>query len=116
MTARLAGFLRRNVEEIRADPVLRVYGAILAFVHVLTFVFWRGDAPLQTVLPAQATPICWPFFEECHRFRFLTPAGVDAILWTYLALALASMALFLRRSTGGLAYVSLLTLEVLSPR
>ena len=78
--------------------------------------FWRGDAPLQTVLPAQATPICWPFFEECHRFRFLTPAGVDAILWTYLALALASMALFLRRSTGGLAYVSLLTLEVLSPR
>ena len=68
MTARLAGFFRRNVEEIRADPVLRVYGAILAFVHFLTFVFWRGDAPLQTVLPAQATPICWPFFEECHRF------------------------------------------------
>ncbi len=111
MTSRVAGFFRRNVEEIRADPVLRVYGAILAFVHVLTFVFWRGDAPLQSVLPVQATPICWPFFEDCHRFRFLTPAGVDAILWTYLALALLTMAFFARRAACGWAYASLLALE-----
>jgi hypothetical protein len=33
----VGGFFRWNVEEIAADPVLRVYGAVLAFVHVLTF-------------------------------------------------------------------------------
>jgi hypothetical protein len=113
MTPRLGGFFRRNVEEIRADPVLRAYGAILAFVHVLTFLFWRGDAPLQSVLPVQATPICWPFFEDCHRFRFLTAGGVDAVLWTYLALGLLCMALFVRRVTAGRAYASLLLLEIL---
>jgi hypothetical protein len=112
MTA-VAAFVRRNVEEIRADPVLRVYGAGLALVHVLTFLFWRGDAPLQAVLPVQATPICWPFFEDCHRFRFPAPAGVDALLWAYLALALAAMALFARRAAVGWAYASLMTLEIL---
>jgi hypothetical protein len=113
MMSRVAAFFRRNVEEIRADPVLRIYGAILVFVHVLTFLFWRGDAPLQTILPVQATPICWPFFEECHRFRFLTPTGVDALLWAYLALSLAAVALFARRPTVGWAYASLLVLETL---
>jgi hypothetical protein len=112
MTA-VAAFLRRNVEEIRADPVLRAYGAGLALAHVLTFLFWRGDAPLQAVLPVQATPICWPFFEDCHRFRFLAPAGVDALLWAYLALALGAMALFARRAAAAWAYASLMALEIL---
>ncbi len=109
----LRGFFRRNVEEIAADPALRVYGAVLGFVHVLTFVFWRGDAPLQGVLPVGATPICWPFFEDCHRFRFLTPAGVDVILGGYLLLALAAIALFARRSAAAWAYACLLCLEVI---
>jgi hypothetical protein len=112
MTA-VAAFLRRNVEEIRADPVLRAYGAGLALAHVLTFLFWRGDAPLQAVLPVQATPICWPFFEDCHRFRFLAPAGIDALLWAYLALALGAMALFARRAAAAWAYASLMALEIL---
>jgi hypothetical protein len=43
----VGGFFRRNVEEIAADPVLRVYGAVLAFVHALTFLFWRRGTPLQ---------------------------------------------------------------------
>jgi hypothetical protein len=113
MTARLRGFFRRNVEEISGDPVLRAYGAILAFVHVLTFLFWRRGTPLQAVLPAGATPICWPFFEECHRFRFLTAAGVEALLWAYLGLALLALVLFVLRSSTRSAYVGLLTLELL---
>jgi hypothetical protein len=112
VTSFVTGFFRRNVEEIVADPVLRVYGIVLAFVHVLTFFFWRRGTPLQAVLPVQATPICWPFFEECHRSRFLTPIGVEVILWSYLGLALLAMLLFTRRSTVGLAYGGLLLLEV----
>jgi hypothetical protein len=105
-------FFRRNVEEIVSDPVLRIYGVVLAFVHVLTFFFWRRGTPLQAVLPVGTTPICWPFFEECHRLRFLTTTGVEVILWSYLALALLAMVLFARRSSVRFAYVCLLLLEV----
>jgi hypothetical protein len=112
VTALVGGFFRRNVEEILSDPVLRVYGVVLAFVHVLTFFFWRRGTPLHAVLPVGTTPICWPFFEECHRFRFLTATGVEVVLWSYLGLALLAMALFARRSTVRFAYVCLLLLEV----
>ncbi len=111
MISGVGGFFRRNVQEIASDPVLRVFGIILAFVHVLTFFFWRRGTPLQAVLPVGTTPICWPFFEECHRFRFLTTAGVEAILWSYLGLALLAMALFARRSRVGAAYACRLLLE-----
>ena len=39
MIPRLRRFSRRNVEEISGDRILRLYGAALAFVHLLTFVF-----------------------------------------------------------------------------
>jgi hypothetical protein len=112
MTWRPFSFLRRNVDEISADPILRVYGTILAFVHVLTFVHWQLGSLLRRTLSADGVPICWPFFEDCHRFRVLGPAGVDAILWGYLTLAVAALLLFTRRWTAPAAYVTLLTLEL----
>jgi hypothetical protein len=108
----LAGFFRRNVGEIRWDPVLRVYGSILAFVHVLTFVHWHRGLLLRHVLAESAVPICWPFFEECYGFRVLSPTGVDALLWGYLTLAVAALLLFTRRWTTGAAYVALIALEL----
>jgi hypothetical protein len=96
---RLGGFFRRNVEEISADAILRVYGSVLALVHVLTFVQWQRGATLRRVLAPGGVPICWPFFEECHRFRVLGPGGVDALLWGYLTLAMAALLLFTRRWT-----------------
>jgi hypothetical protein len=57
-------------------------------------------------------PICWPFFEECHRFRMLGPAGVDGLLWGYFTLAVAALLLFTRRWTTPAAYLALLILEL----
>ena len=113
MTSLVSRFLRRNIAEIAADPVLRIYGVALAGVHLLTFLFWRTDFPLQLVLPVGTTPICWPFFEDCHRFRFLTAPAVDALLWGYLALGSVAAALFARRRTVAAAYAALALLEVL---
>ena len=112
MTLRLRGLARRNVEEIWADPVLRIYGEALAFVHVLTFIHWERASLLRRVLSPGTIPICWPFFEECHRFRVLGPAGVEALLWGYLALAGAALLLFTRQWTAKAAYVALVTLEL----
>ena len=94
MSSHLRGFFRRNIEEIAADPILRVYGSILAVVHVLTFVNWHRTSLLRRILSGDGVPICWPFFEECHRFRILGPAGVDALLWGYVTLAVAALLLF----------------------
>jgi hypothetical protein len=113
MTFGLAGFFRRNIEEIRADAILRVYGSLLAVVHVLTFVHWFRGALLQRILAQGTLPICWPFFEECYRFRMLGQTGIDALLWGYFTLAIAALLLFTRRWTTGAAYVVLLALELL---
>jgi hypothetical protein len=106
-----AGFVRRNVEEIVADPVLRVYGSAVAAVHVLTFLHWWRTSSLHAFLTVDAVPVCWPFFGECHRVRFLGVLGVDALLWGYLALGLTAGALFWRRTSVGPAWGVLLALE-----
>ena len=105
-------FFRRNVEEIAADPVLRVYGSLLALVHVLTFVQWQRGGTLRRILAAGGVPICWPFFEDCHLARVLGPAGVDALLWGYLTVAVAALLLFTRRWTAPAGYFVLLALEL----
>ena len=112
MTSGLRGFFRRNVSEIAGDPVLRVYGSILALVHVLTFVHWQRGATLRRILAAEGMPICWPFFEDCHQLRVLGPAGVDALLWGYFVAAVAALLLFTRRWTAPAGYLVLLALEV----
>jgi hypothetical protein len=112
VTSGLRGVFRRNVAEVASDPVLRVYGSLLALVHVLTFVHWQRGATLRRILSAEGMPICWPFFEDCHRFRVLGPAGVDVLLWGYFAVAVAAMLLFTRRWTVPAGYVVLLALEL----
>ena len=105
-------FLRRNAEEIAADPVLRAYGCALAFVHVLTFFQWQRGGTLRRILSAGGVPICWPFFEDCHLARVLGPAGVDGLLWGYLTVAVAALLLFTRRWTAPAGYLVLLALEL----
>jgi hypothetical protein len=107
---RAGGVFRRSVQEISADRVLRTYGSVLASVHILTFLHWGGEPGLAEVIAADALPICWPFFEECHRFRFLTPAAVRAVLWAYLATAVGTLFAWRRAVAAG--YWLLLALEV----
>jgi hypothetical protein len=109
MTRAVRRFFRRNVQEIAADPVLRIYGAVLAVVHVLTFLHWQPG--LGRILAPEAMPICWPFFEECHRFRVLGAGAVRAFLWGYLATAVAALALSWRTRTVTPAYALLVALE-----
>jgi hypothetical protein len=90
-------WIRRNIEEIRDDPVLRAFGVLLAFTHALTFLsWWRGGLDLITVLTSPEA-ICWPFWENCFRARVLTPDGVYWFLRAYLALSIAALVLFAAR-------------------
>jgi hypothetical protein len=104
--------MRGNVAEIAADPALRLYGAALAATHVLGFLYWRFHHRISVALDPRTDPICWPFFEDCWRWRLLDPGTVDAVLWVYVAAAVACMALFPWRRLDGIAWVVLLALTV----
>jgi hypothetical protein len=38
----VAGFLRAQVAEIERDDALRWYGVAMAFLHVVTYLYWVG--------------------------------------------------------------------------
>jgi hypothetical protein len=107
-------WIQAQVGEIAADPALRVYGALLALAHTLCFAHWRLQWDLEHVIGRSALAICWPFFEACGSFRFLDAGGVDALLYCYAALSLATALLFaLGPRLGGWAWAALLLLELL---
>jgi len=107
----LAGFFRRNLHEIAADPVLRLYGAALAALHVLTFLSWRALS-VEEMIDAHGVGICWPFFERCADFRFLSAAGARNVLWLYLAVSLVAVLLFFSRRLVPYAYWTLVLVNV----
>lgn len=103
--------IRKNPREIETDPVLRIYGGALAFLHLLSFYHWQFFRPLASLLDPRRDPLCWPFFEDCHAYRLLEPATIRLVLWHYLALALVAIALFAARRLTTAAYVALLLLQ-----
>jgi hypothetical protein len=105
-------WVRQSIREIAEDPVLRVYGALLAATHLFTFWFWHGSLDLATVLGPDAEPICWPFWESCWKYRFHDMAPLRMLLWTYFALAFVPVVLFMRRRWTAAAWWSLLLLNV----
>jgi len=103
-------YLRDQIAEIQHDEALRYYGLAMAFLHVVTFMWWI-DQRVIVFLHAGAEPICWPIFQECARLRGLSPSGVAALLMAYFALSLVVGALFLRKALIPWAYGSLVLLN-----
>src|SRR5207247_8364140 len=55
----VVGFVRAQIAEIERDDPLRWYGAAMAFLHVVTYLYWV-DQRIAAFVHAQAEPICWP--------------------------------------------------------
>src|SRR5881296_2692766 len=68
MLAGIAGYFRAQIGEIERDDALRWYGAALAFLHVVTYLYWI-DQRVVGFLHAEAEPICWPLAPDCHAQR-----------------------------------------------
>ncbi len=102
-------FFRRNIDAIGADSALRLYGAALVSLHVLTFYDWRVRS-IDTRFAAGQRSICWPFFENCADYRLLGAEGIRIYLWFYLGLAVVGIFFFLRRRVAwGYGVLALLT-------
>lgn len=106
-------FIRANIDEITRDPALKLYGSALAFLHVLAFLNWKTIHPLSTILDLSQGPrVCWPFFENCGEWQWMTPQIVESILRAYLVFAIATVALFFRAKKVNTAWWALLLLNI----
>src|SRR5213594_2702617 len=112
MPAAVAGYFRAQIAEIERDDALRWYGAALAFLHVVTYLYWI-DQRVALFLHAQAEPICWPLAPDCHALRVLPLAGVTLLLRAYFAAAVGVGVLFVWRPLVPWAYAGLVSLNVL---
>jgi len=106
-------FIRRQIDEIAGDAVLRRYGAALALTHALSAIFWLDVQPLGRILDPALMPVCWPFFPQCHAWRILDPAAITGLVVLLLALALVTSARFVRAETVRSGYWLLMAATLL---
>src|SRR2546425_13075406 len=90
------GYFRAQVAEIERDAALRWYGVAMAFLHVVTYLYWV-DHRIAAFVHAEAEPICWPLVPECGALRVLSPTGVTLLLRAYFAVAVGTGLLFASR-------------------
>lgn len=112
MAAAVVGFFRSQIAEIERDDALRFYGVAMAFLHVVTYLFWI-DQRIVSFLQAGAEPICWPLFPECDALRVLSSAGVTQLLRAYFAAAVGVGLLFFARRLVPWAYAGLVLMNAL---
>src|SRR5262245_25219613 len=105
-------FIRSQITEIERDDALRWYGVALAFLHVVTYLFWV-DQRIVAWVHAEAEPICWPLMPECERLRVLSAAGVTLLLRAYFAVAIGAGLLFASRRLVPWAYAGLVLANLL---
>jgi hypothetical protein len=105
-------FLRAQIAEIERDDALRWYGVAMAFLHVVTYLFWV-DQRIAAYVNAQAEPICWPLVPACEKLRVLSAPGVALLLRAYFAAAIGAGALFASRRLVPWAYAGLVLVNAL---
>src|SRR5207253_6109641 len=106
------GFLRTQIAEIEGDAALRWYGVALAFLHVVTYLYWV-DQRVVAFVHAQAEPICWPLVLECEKLRVLSAPGMALLLRAYFAAAIGAGLLFASRRLVPWAYAGLVLVNLL---
>jgi len=105
------GFIRQQVAEIERDDALRWYGVALAFLHVVTYLYWV-DQRVVTFIQSQAEPICWPLVPECEKLRVLSVSGAALLLRAYFAAAIGTGLLFASRRLVPWAYAGLVLVNL----
>jgi len=98
--------LARRVAHIAESSTLRTYGACLAAIHLLTFVYWHANGFAVRVI-TDRSPVCWPFFEDCQAAHVMSRHSVQTTLWLYGIAAGVTILLFLRARTVAIALAAL---------
>lgn len=103
-------YLTRQIDEVCTDRALRWYGAALCGGSALAFLAWGRSTGER--LAHVVSAICWPFFEDCFRYRPLTADQITTLILVGGALSGLGALLFLWRRCGQ-AWALLLAVNVL---
>jgi hypothetical protein len=85
---------------IETDAVLRLYVWGIVGGHVSAWLFIYSTGILAS-LQQGAEPFCWPYFEDCWKYRFASPSGISAALFLYGALIAAAAWCAIERRFNG---------------
>ena len=102
---KMKSYFKTQIQEIKQTPGLPLFCFFMALSHVYTFIFWyRNDFLVRTLGSQNTEPLCFPFYPQCHLFRFSSETLLNGILFIYLALALGACFCFLRKKWISLGY------------
>lgn len=99
----------RNIKDIASAEGLRWLGFLIAFGHVMTFLYVMPDAVFH--LANIANPQCWSYFPGCDVLHVPSKLFWLCYFLMYLALAVFSLYCFFKNKVRA-AYFSLLALTV----
>lgn len=99
----LRTYFSKQIEEIRSDTAVRIYGALIMFGYFLCFVQWR-PMYIAKHMASPSEVYCWPFFENCFAYRPFTADQVHLIIVVYGIIAFLGIPLFLSRKYCALGY------------
>lgn len=103
------GLSLRDLE--RDARVLRIYGGLLALVHLVAAVHWfRG--PYAHWMTKAADEICWPWLAGCASWRPVELSSVHLLLGVYASASVFVAALYGRGRNPRAAWWGLLALEL----
>ena len=102
--------MRRQLTEIFADPVLRIYGVVLGLLE-LVCVLWLCSVRADRMLSVGNEALCWPMLPNCGAWRAFSMGALQMILVVCAILSVATALAFYYRSSS--AWLLLLTTEVL---
>lgn len=94
-------FFEKNISEISKDKALMLFGLFLNLTHILSYITWTYGFRWYQISPSkilekEATAICWPYFQECYKYRFFSESQIDYILISYLIASIICCLSFLR--------------------
>lgn len=105
--------LKAKISLLSQSKALAIYGAALCLGHLVTAYYWSQQDIADHFSKEFGYTFCWPFFPNCHDWRFFSEKAAAAIIYTYGIISVIACLLFLRAKTTGLGYIGLCTLFLL---
>jgi hypothetical protein len=103
-------YFRNKLEQVERLPAVAYYGAALSLAHVVTAYHWSSVDVSNYFSADYRFPICWPFFQSCTDYRFLSESDARLLLKVYGALGVVNAILFGSRRVPRVAYLGLVAL------
>jgi len=99
----IKNYFQTQITEIKNDTALRIFGVFMGMGHVYSVMNWMAKKQYMN-LAKTGEPLCWPFFEDCFKYRFFNSVEMKGIFVLFGICALIGALLFIPKRYCTLAY------------